>query len=136
MFEQQFPQYLAMGMPSREYWEEDCWRVRAYREADRIRMQRVNEQAWLQGAYIYDVMTRLYSIYNPFSKHPKAQPYPGSPYDFSGKAEREKEEDMTEEELQQKVDESRDAFMAMMLRKNKERAEGGEGDGGGGGQQT
>ena len=123
-----------MGMPSREYWEEDCWLVRAYREADRIRMQRANEQAWLQGAYIYDVMTRLYSIYNPFSKRPKAQPYVEMPYDFSKKADREKEEDMTEEELQHKVDESRDAFMAMMLRKNKEtkeRAEGGEGDGGG-----
>lgn len=109
--------------------------VRAYREADRIRMQRANEQAWLQGAYVYDVMARLYSIYNPFAKRHKAESYPAAPYDLSGKTEREKEEDMSEDELQRKVDESRDAFMAMMLRKNKEtkdRAKGGEGDGGSG----
>lgn len=128
-----------MGMPSREYWEEDCWLARAYREADRIRMQRANEQAWLQGAYIYDVMTRLYSIYNPFAKRHKAEPYPERPYDFGARAEREAEEDMTEEELEQKVGESRDAFIAMLLRKNKankDRAKGGEGDGGSGGQQA
>lgn len=123
-----------MGMSSHEYWEEDCWMVRAYREADRIRVQRANEQAWLQGAYIYDVMTRLYSIYNPFSKHPKAAPYPDKPYELFAKKEDE-EENMTEEERQRKVEESRDAFMAMMLKKNKEnsdkRRKGGE-DGGGG----
>lgn len=131
--------YLAMGMPAREYWDEDCWMVRAYREADRIRMQRANEQAWLQGAYIYDVMTRLYSIYNPFSKHPKAVPYLDKPYELFAKKQ-EEEENMTEEELQQKVEESRDAFMAMMLKKNKETADkrrkGGAGDGGGGGKSS
>ena len=128
-----------MGMPSREYWEEDCWRVRAYREADRIRMRRANEQAWLQGAYVYDVLTRLYSIFNPFAKRHKAEPYLDKPYNLDAGSERKTEEDMSRDELQQKVDDSRDAFMAMMLKKNKEtsdRLKGGDGDGGGGGQQT
>ena len=102
-------------------------------------MQRANEQAWLQGAYIYDVLTRLYSIFNPLTKRHKAEPYPDKPYDLRVRAEQETEEDMTTEELERKVDESRDAFISMMLRKNKankDRAKGGEGDGGGGGQQT
>ena len=120
-----------MGMSYAEYWEMDAYLVRAYREADKIRQQRRNEQAWLQGAYIYDVMTRLFSIYNPFAKHPKAEPYRDRPFELEPKEEI-AVEDMTSEELDQKVEESRDAFMAIMLKHNKDRAKakGGGTDGG------
>ena len=121
-----------MGMSYAEYWEMDAYLVRAYREADKIRQQRRNEQAWLQGAYIYDVMTRLFSIYNPFAKHPKAEPYRDKPFELEPKEEI-AVEDMTSEELDQKVEESRDAFMAMMLRTNKDRSERKEGGGTDGG---
>lgn len=131
VFDSQYPSYIAMGMTYEEYWLMDPYLTRAYRKADEIRQQRTNEQAWLQGAYIYDVMTRLFSIYNPFAKHPKAMPYMEKPYELKAKEEAQVE-DLTSTELDRKVEESRDAFMAIMLKHNKDKAKakGGGTDGG------
>lgn len=124
--------YLAMGMSYELYWDGDPQAVRAYREADRIRQQRANETAWLQGAYVYDAIGRLASVLNGFVKHPKAKPYPEKPYDILGQ---EKKEPQTQAEAEKKVADSRDYFMAMVQSWNKQMSEkqkkkGGASDGG------
>lgn len=42
-----------MGMTYEQYWYEDPLMVRAFYKANQIRQQRINEEAWLYGAYVY-----------------------------------------------------------------------------------
>lgn len=49
----------------------------AYREADRLRQERVNEQAWLQGYYVYQALGSVAPMLHAFAKNgTKAKPYP------------------------------------------------------------
>lgn len=43
-----------MGMTYEQYWEQSPFLAVAYRKAYRLKRQTDNEQAWLQGLYIYD----------------------------------------------------------------------------------
>lgn len=58
-----------------QYWHGDPLLVRAYREAEKLRQKRVDAEAWLQGAYVYDAIGRLVPILHPFAKK-KAKPLP------------------------------------------------------------
>lgn len=51
-----FPYYLSIGMTEQQYFDGDSCLVIHYRQADKIRKQRKNEFAWLQGMYIYDAI--------------------------------------------------------------------------------
>lgn len=42
-----------------QYWYGDVNMAKAYREADKLRQERTNTEAWLQGMYIYDLLTRV-----------------------------------------------------------------------------
>lgn len=74
-FENQFPAYLARGMSYTEYWEMDPSLVIAYREADYLRQQRLNEQAWLQGYYIYEALCAVSPVLHAFAKN-GTRPHP------------------------------------------------------------
>lgn len=68
-------------MTPEEYWDGDVWLVEYYREAEELRQKRMNAQAWLQGAYVYDAVGRLAPILHPFAKKgTNPQPYPARPY--------------------------------------------------------
>lgn len=67
-------------MTPEEYWDGDVWLVEYYRKAEELRQKRLNAQAWLQGAYVYDAIGRLSPILKPFVKKAKPQPYPARPY--------------------------------------------------------
>ena len=43
-------------MSYEDYWYGDPLMVRAYYKADKIRQQRMNEEAWLNGAYVYKAL--------------------------------------------------------------------------------
>ena len=43
-----------MGMSYEQYWEESPFLAVVYRQAYRLKRETENEQAWLQGLYIYD----------------------------------------------------------------------------------
>lgn len=74
---------MAIGMTVGEYWEGDNSLPAAYRKADQIRQERINEQSWLQGMYIYDALARVAPIYHAFAKAgTKPVPYPDKPYEF------------------------------------------------------
>lgn len=87
------PSYMAMGMTLSEYWDGEAELCRYYRKADEIRTKKRNEEMWLQGAYIYNVMLDVYPVYHSFIKHPKPTPYLEYPFPLSAEeAERQKEE--------------------------------------------
>lgn len=80
-FEQQFPYYLSIGMTEAQYWDGDCELVTHYRKAEEMRRERVNQEMWLQGMYIYDAISRLSPILHAFAKKgAKAEPYVSEPY--------------------------------------------------------
>lgn len=84
LFNKFFPQYLEMGMSYEEYWEKDCRLVEFYREADKLRRDRANQEAWLQGMYVYDAILRIAPVLRAFSqKGAKPEPYVSEPYAIS-----------------------------------------------------
>lgn len=68
-------------MTEKQYWEEDCELVKYYKKAEELRRERINEEAWLQGMYFYDALSRISPILHTFAKKgTKAQPYVKEPY--------------------------------------------------------
>ena len=83
VFDEAFPHYLAMGMPSREYWEDDCELVRAYRKAHMLKQEADNQFAWLQGMYVYEAICDVAPVLHAFAKRgTTVRPYPDKPYEF------------------------------------------------------
>lgn len=79
--------------------------VEAFREADKLRQQRANNDAWLQGLYIYDAVGRLAPVLHAFAKKgTKPQPYPSTPYSFENeKSEQDKEKQEEADRLKAKL---------------------------------
>ena len=118
IFEEKCPFYLAIGMSSAEYWEGDPSLARYYRKAYKIRQEEINNNAWLQGMYIYDAMST--ALYNALrGKNSKAKVYAQQPYDFANK-EKSEFEKAKEVEIEQ---EKAVAWMENFVRINKKRAE-------------
>lgn len=81
IFYKQFPYYLSIGMNEEQYWDKDPLLVKYYREAEEIRKERVNQELWLQGRYVYDAISNLSPILHAFAKKgTKAKPYLDEPY--------------------------------------------------------
>lgn len=76
-FDLVFPQYLAMGMSWEQFWEGEPSLVRAYRQADKLRRRRKNEELWLSGAYTAEAL--MATVGNMFSKSTK-HTYPTEPF--------------------------------------------------------
>lgn len=89
-FYKHFPYYLSIGMTEEQFWDKDCTLVKYYREAEKLRRERVNEDMWIQGAYIYEVVSRISPILHAFAKKgTKAKPYLDAPYNITGKSKEE-----------------------------------------------
>lgn len=57
-----------------------------YRKAEDLRMERHNEEVWLQGMYVYDAIVRLTPILRAFAKKgAKPKPYVEEPYPITQK---------------------------------------------------
>ena len=81
IFENALPNYLFMGMTPEQFWNGDCSLTVAYRKAYEMKQEADNTRLWLQGAYIYDAISRLIPIMQPFAKKgTKAIPYLEKPY--------------------------------------------------------
>ncbi len=68
IFLAKFPYYLSIGMTEEQYWDRDSTLVKSYRKAEELRKERVNQEMWLQGMYIYDAISRLSPILRAFAK--------------------------------------------------------------------
>lgn len=85
-----------MGMSYEQYWEQSPYLVVAYRKAYRLRRETENEQAWLQGLYVFDAFAVVMA--NVFAKRgSKRQEYLERPIDIYPLTEREKKRRETEE---------------------------------------
>ena len=85
-FEELFPYYLSLGMTEEQYWDRDCRLVIAYRKAAELRMSRKNQEMWLQGAYIYEALTRVSPLLHAFAKKgTKPAPYLVEPFAITEK---------------------------------------------------
>lgn len=78
IFERDCPYYMALGMTYEQYWYGDVHMARAFYKADRIRQRRMNDEAWLYGAYVCKAIEA--TICNAFRKSgtPPAE-YPKEP---------------------------------------------------------
>ena len=80
---------MVMGMSLSEYWDGDPRLAVYYRRAYKMRREVENEQAWLQGFYIYDAFAVC--LANGFSKRgAKKQQYLDKPVDIYPVSERER----------------------------------------------
>ena len=118
IFNECFPFYLAIGMSSAEYWSGDSSLVRYFRKAYEIKQEEINNNAWLQGMYIYDaVSTALHNALR--GKNAKAREYAKQPYNFDNKdkSELEKAKEVETEQAKAAV------WMENFVKINQKRAE-------------
>ena len=57
------------------YWDGEPMAFCAYREADRIRADRDNRVAWLNGLYAYRAIGAMAPVLNPFSRRRSPSDY-------------------------------------------------------------
>ena len=105
-----FPYYLSIGMTPEQYWDGDCALVKYYRKAEELRNEKRNQELWLQGMYIYEVLCDVSPILQAFAKKgAKPTPYSEKPYPLTSKN---KERD--EEEKKRRLTEKGKRFMEAM----------------------
>ena len=119
-FYELFPYYLAIGMTYDQYWNDDPTLVKYYRKADSMKQERLNEQLWLQGMYIYEALCDVSPILHAYAKKgTKPQPYSEKPYAIT-KEERKR----AEEERERKIAEKGKRFMNAVMQSTNKRLEG------------
>lgn len=115
-FYNQFPYYLSIGMTAQQYWDDDPMLCKYYRKAEELRKERLNQQLWLQGLYVYSALCDVAPIFHAFAKKgTKAKPYVDAPFPLSAKAQKEEKE-----HKQRAVSSKGKSYMeAMMMQMNK-----------------
>ena len=109
-----------MGMTYGEFWDGDPRLVVAYRKAYRLRREMDNEQAWLEGLYIYVAFAVV--LKNAFSKRgAKKENYLEKPIDIFPLTEEEKKRREAEEN--RKMQEAMKAMMREQRRKKKQKGD-------------
>lgn len=92
-FYEHFPYYLAMGMTYDQFWNDDPCLCRYYRKAHEIKRKMRNEELWLQGMYIYEVLCDVNPIFQAFpQKGAKPTPYSTEPYALTDEEQEERKE--------------------------------------------
>ena len=101
IFEDCFPFYLSIGMSSAEYWDGDNMLPKYYRQAEKMRQEQTNHNAWLHGLYVYDAVTSAMTHLS--SKKSDHKSYAEKPYSFTPQTEEITEEKRIEAEAQAEV---------------------------------
>ena len=109
-FYELFPYYLSIGMTPEQYWDGDSALVKYYRKAEELRIEKRNQELWLQGMYIYEALCDVSPVLQAFAKKgTKPNPYSTKPYPLN-----EKQTKRDEEEKQRKLAEKGKRFMEAM----------------------
>lgn len=104
-------------MTPEQYWDMDCQLVKAYREAYELRQEIENQNAWIQGMYIYEVLVDMVPALRAFGAK-KPTPYRNKPFELYAKSRSETGKKMSEEEISLKKAEAwMDAFMTQFNQK-------------------
>ena len=109
-----------MGMSYEQYWEQSPFLAVVYRKAYRLKRQIENEQAWLQGLYIYDAFAVCMA--NAFGKRgSKKQQYVDKPFDIFPLTEQEKRQ--REQEEYKKMQQAMEAMIRKQQRDKKQKGD-------------
>lgn len=107
-------------MTYEQYWEQSPYLAVAYRKAYRLRREADNEQAWLQGLYVFDAFAVC--LANAFAKRgSKKQNYIEKPIDIYPLTEREKKRREAEENA--KMQAAMEAMVREQQRKKKSKGD-------------
>ena len=109
-----------MGMTYEQYWEQSPYLAVAYRRAYRLKREAENEQAWLQGLYVFDAFAVC--LANAFAKRgSKKQNYIEKPIDIYPLTEHEKKRREAEENA--KMQAAMEAMVREQRRKKKSKGD-------------
>ena len=109
-----------MGMTPKQYWDESPYLAVAYRKAYRLRRETQNEQAWLQGFYVFDAFAVC--LANAFSKRgAKRVEYLEKPIDIFPLTEAEKKR--REQEENKKMQQAMETMIRQQQRKKKQKGD-------------
>lgn len=91
---------MALGMTYEQYWYGDPLMARAFYKADKLRQQRMNDEAWLYGVYTCRALQSALSISDLFrpTGQTSATQYPQKPIDISVEQETQEEKEQREEQ--------------------------------------
>ena len=84
VFWEAYPAYLAMGMPSDEYWNGDAQACVAYRKAYKERLELQDAMLWRQGLYVYHALCCVAPYFNSI-KPRKPEEYVATPFGITRK---------------------------------------------------
>lgn len=126
IFNEHCPYYMSIGMSYDEFWYGDVIRTVAYRKAEKIRKDKLNEQLWLQGMYFYEALCDVAPVLVTIPKKgANIIPFVTEPYALS-EAERKKKEERLAKERQ---DAMLKKFMAQATKININKFSGGGNNG-------
>ena len=101
-FEKLCPIYMSYGMTYDEFWNDDFFKCKYYREYHKLKVKQKDEEMWIQGMYIYEALCDVSPILHAFSKKgTKALPYAEKPYMSTARSLQ------SEEEKKQEVENAR-----------------------------
>ena len=73
-------------MTYEQFWDGDPTLTKYYRMAEELKIERRNQELWLQGLYVYEAICDIAPILQMGAKRgTKAQPYPDRPYAITEK---------------------------------------------------
>lgn len=68
LFDRECPYYLLYGMTYDEYWNDDCFKAKFYRDKYKLKIEEWDRNMWTQGMYIYEALCDVSPILHAFSK--------------------------------------------------------------------
>ena len=83
-------------MTSDEYWNGDCDLVKYFRQANKLKIEKKNQDLWLQGCYIYEAITSgVATVFRKENTQPIpyiAEPFPNSKEESEQRKEKKQKE--------------------------------------------
>ena len=107
---------MLWGMTYEQYWDGDVSAHKMFKRAAKLRRKQVNEDAWLQGAYIYEALCAASSLFRGI-KPSKPHKFREEPYDIFEEDRKRREE----EEARAKYEAMRDKVAAFAKAFNEKR---------------
>lgn len=121
LFRKLCPYYLAMGMTADEYWNKEPELCVYYRDAQRLKRQQAEEEAWMHGFYTYVALMRTSPLFRDLVKNGKPEPYFEKPVGFYEPTEEAKKQEEVKKELS--VRDKLDEWIAKVNRSKKKKEE-------------
>ena len=119
-FYEVFPYYLSIGMTYEQFWDGDPYLAKYYRQADEMRIERKNQELWLQGMYFYEALCDVSPILHAMArKGTKPNPYSEQPYPITER-QRRLEEEARDLKVAAKGKRMMEVYMSQMKKQAKE----------------